>query len=109
MRASPSRRITPRLYRRPTPEAVIRVTTLVGVDGNPWALYDLRIWTERLELRLPTEEELYQLVEIARSGIHDPNDMPFGFAWTDQPSPQFERSFMQYHWSTRANWSPGKW
>ena len=35
--------------------------------------------------------------------------MPFGFAWTDQPSPQFERSFMQYHWSTRASWSPGKW
>jgi RimJ/RimL family protein N-acetyltransferase len=79
------------------------------MDGNPWALYDLRIWTERLELRLPTEEELYQLLEIARGGIHDPNDMPFGFAWTDQPSPQFERSFMQYHWSTRANWSPGKW
>src|SRR3990170_8930341 len=35
--------------------------------------------------------------------------MPFGFAWTDQPSPLFERSFMQYHWSTRANWSHGKW
>ena len=85
------------------------MSTLVAMDGNPWALYDLRIWTDRLELRLPTEEELYQLLDIARSGIHDPNDMPFGFAWTDQPSPQFERSFMQYHWSTRASWSPGKW
>lgn len=79
------------------------------MDANPWALYDLRIWTERLELRLPTETELYQLLDLARSGIHDPNEMPFGFAWTDQPSPQFERSFMQYHWSTRASWSPGKW
>lgn len=79
------------------------------MDGHPWALYDLRIWTERLELRLPNEDELYQLLEIARSGIHDPNEMPFGFAWTDQPSPQFERSFLQYHWSTRASWSPGKW
>ena len=85
------------------------VTTLPSVDGHPWALYDLRILTERLELRLPTEDELYGLMEIARRGIHDPADMPFGFAWTDQPSPQFERSFMQYHWSTRANWSPGKW
>ena len=79
------------------------------MEGHPWPLFDLRIWTARLELRLPTEVELLELVELARSGIHDPAEMPFGFAWTDQPSPQFERSFMQYHWSTRANWSPGKW
>ncbi len=85
------------------------MTTLRAVDGTPWALHDLRIWTERLELRLPTENELYQLLDLARGGIHDRNEMPFGFAWTDQPSPQFERSFMQYHWSTRANWSVGKW
>lgn len=77
--------------------------------GHPWALYDLRIWTERLELRLPTEEELIELLGLAKAGIHDPNEMPFGFAWTDQPSPQFERSFMQYHWSTRANWSAEGW
>ena len=79
------------------------------MDEHPWPLFDIRVWTERLELRLPTEDELVELLEIARGGIHDPNEMPFGFAWTDQPSPQFERSFMQYHWSTRANWSVGKW
>ena len=77
--------------------------------GHPWSLYHLRIWTERLELRLPTEDELVQLLGLAASGIHDPNEMPFGFAWTDQPSPFFERSFMQYHWSTRATWSPESW
>jgi len=77
--------------------------------GHPWGLYHLRIWTERLELRLPTEDELVELLGIAASGIHDPNEMPFGFAWTDQPSPMFERSFMQYHWSTRATWSPDGW
>ena len=77
--------------------------------GHPWGLYHLRIWTERLELRLPTEDELVELLGIAASGIHDPNEMPFGFAWTDQPSPMFERSFMQYHWSTRAAWSPESW
>ena len=77
--------------------------------GHPWGLYDLRIWTERLELRLPGEDELIELLGLAKSGIHDPNEMPFGFAWTDQPSPQFERSFMQYHWSTRGGWSPEAW
>ena len=76
---------------------------------HPWPIYDIRVWTERLELRLPTEDELLELLEIAGSGIHDPNEMPFGFAWTDQPSPFFERSFMQYHWSTRASFGPAKW
>ena len=79
------------------------------MDEHPWPLFDVRVWTERLELRLPTEVELIELLETAGAGIHDPGEMPFGFAWTDQPSPLFERSFMQYHWSTRAGWSPGKW
>lgn len=35
--------------------------------------------------------------------------MPFGFAWTDQPQPQLERSSMQYWWATRANWKPEAW
>jgi RimJ/RimL family protein N-acetyltransferase len=78
-------------------------------DEHPWPLFDVRIRTERLDLRLPTELELLELLDLAMSGIHDPDEMPFGMAWTDQPSPQFERSFMQYHWSTRSNWSPGKW
>ena len=78
-------------------------------DENPWPIFDIRIWTERLELRLPTDEDLMEMLDRAHSGIHDPGEMPFGMAWTDQPSPYFERSFMQFHWSSRANWSPGKW
>ena len=78
-------------------------------EEHPWPIFDVRVWTERLELRLPTELELLELLDLAMSGIHGPDEMPFGFAWTDQPSPLFERSFMQFHWSTRANWSPGKW
>jgi RimJ/RimL family protein N-acetyltransferase len=35
--------------------------------------------------------------------------MPFGVAWSTIPSPAFERSFMQYHWSMRGLWSPAKW
>ena len=79
------------------------------LNGHPWPLYDLRITTDRLELRLPTDEELLQLIEVARKGIHDPSEMPFGIAWTDVPSPAFERSFMQYHWGSRANWAPSNW
>jgi RimJ/RimL family protein N-acetyltransferase len=35
--------------------------------------------------------------------------MPFAAPWTDEPSPQFERGFVQYHWSTRALWRPSEW
>ncbi len=78
-------------------------------DQHPWPIFDIRIWTERLELRLPTDDELMEMLDRAQSGIHDPGEMPFGMAWTDQPSPYFERSFVQFHWSSRSNWSPGKW
>jgi RimJ/RimL family protein N-acetyltransferase len=77
--------------------------------ANPWPLYDLVIRTERLELRPPREDELLELLALARQGIHDPDEMPFGIAWTDQPSPQFERSFMQYHWGNRAHWTAESW
>ena len=72
-------------------------------------LFGLVVRTERLELRLPTESELVELLELARAGIHDADSMPFGYAWTDKPSPQFERDYMKYHYSTRANWAPDDW
>ena len=59
-----------------------------------WPLFDLRLRTERLELRLPNDDEIAQLCEVARAGIHDPEEMPFAFPWTDKPSPRFEREFL---------------
>lgn len=49
------------------------------------------------------------LVGVARLGVHDSAVMPFEFAWTDLPSPEFERSFLRYMWGTRASWTPGDW
>lgn len=74
-----------------------------------WPLFGLVIRTARLELRLPREDELVELLELAKKGIHDADNMPFGYAWTDKPSPQFERDYMQYHWRTRASWSAEEW
>lgn len=72
-------------------------------------VYDLRLHTPDLELRLPTEDELVVLCGVARAGIHDPDVMPFLVPWTDKPSPRFEREFMQHHWGVRAAWSPERW
>ena len=74
-----------------------------------WPLFGLRIRTPRLELRLPTDPDLFELVAVARAGIHEPGQMPFIEPWTETPSPEFERGFLQYHWSTRANWRPEDW
>lgn len=78
--------------------------------GHPlWPLYDLRVRTPALELRLPTEPELAALCRVARAGIHDPAVMPFEVPWTDRPSPEFERGFVQFHWGQRARWSTERW
>lgn len=78
--------------------------------GHPvWPLYDIRLRVEHLELRLPTEAELFELIAIARAGIHPPDEMPFSIPWTDLPSPAFERSAWQFHIGTRANWRPDRW
>jgi RimJ/RimL family protein N-acetyltransferase len=80
-----------------------------GVTHPVWPLFDLRLRTERLELRLPTDDEIAALSAVARAGIHAPDEMPFSFPWTDKPSPRFEREFAQFHWGIRANWRPDSW
>lgn len=74
-----------------------------------WPLFGLVIRTPRLELRLPSESQLVELLAVAKAGIHDADYMPFGFAWTDLASPQFERGFLQYHWRKRAEWTVDSW
>jgi RimJ/RimL family protein N-acetyltransferase len=77
--------------------------------ASAWPLYALRIRSERLVLRLPTDDELLVLIDLARAGIHPPDEMPFGVAWSARPSPEFERGFLQHHWLMRATWSPDDW
>ena len=74
-----------------------------------WPLFDLRIRSEHLVLRLPTDDELVDIAELARSGIHGEDEMPFGVPWSTRPSPEFEIGFVQHHWGMRATWTPEKW
>jgi RimJ/RimL family protein N-acetyltransferase len=74
-----------------------------------WPLFDLRVRTPRLELRLPHDEELAALAAVARGGIHDPDEMPFLVPWTRAESPAFERGFLQFHWRMRGSWEPDAW
>jgi RimJ/RimL family protein N-acetyltransferase len=77
--------------------------------AEAFPLFALRLRSERLELRLPTDDELLRLMDVARSGIHPPDEMPFGVAWSTQPSPAFERGYLAYHWANRSGWSAEDW
>jgi RimJ/RimL family protein N-acetyltransferase len=74
-----------------------------------WPLLGLRITGPGIELRVPDDDDLAELVSLAAKGIHPPETMPFAVAWTDFASPELERNALQYHWRCRSECSPEKW
>ena len=76
---------------------------------DAWPLFRLRIRSERLVLRLPTDDDLPGMLALAKAGIHPPDEMPFGLAWTDVEGPAFDRSFLQHHWGWRGRWRAEEW
>lgn len=75
------------------------------MDDAP--LFALRLRTPRLELRLPTRPELEELRELARAGVHPPEEMPFAVAWTDET--YSEDWVVAFHEQQREAWRPDAW
>jgi RimJ/RimL family protein N-acetyltransferase len=69
-------------------------------------LWSIRVRTPRLELRLPTDEELEKLYRLAEAGIHPPDEMPFAVPWTDNLN---EEDFLSFHRGSWNGWTPEKW
>jgi RimJ/RimL family protein N-acetyltransferase len=74
-----------------------------------WPPARLRVTTPRLELRMPTDEEIVQLIEVANEGIHDPGHMPFAMPWTDEDPTTLAHSAIAFHSGTRANFNADSW
>lgn len=74
-----------------------------------WPFFSLRIRTPRLELRYPTDADLFALTALPSQGVHDPATMPFTEAWTRASSPELERNSLQFWWSRRASLQPDNW
>jgi RimJ/RimL family protein N-acetyltransferase len=74
-----------------------------------WPLLGLRVTTARLELRLPTEDELAALAEVAARGVHPPGDRPFLVPWTEGTPAERARNLLQKHWRRRGAWTPRSW
>jgi hypothetical protein len=80
-----------------------------GMLVDHYPLAGLRLTTPRLELRLPTGEELSRLADLAADGIHDPEVMPFVVPWTDQEPAERARSVVQFHWLRLGSSTPQDW
>jgi RimJ/RimL family protein N-acetyltransferase len=77
---------------------------------DPSALFGVRVTTPRLTLRIGTTGELRALGELAQRGIHPPEDMPFGVAWSDRTAlPGFLEEFAAFHREGLTRWSPDHW
>jgi RimJ/RimL family protein N-acetyltransferase len=82
---------------------------LPGVLADAWPTFALRIHTPRLTLRLPAEEELPALAEVAAAGVHRPDERPFLTPWTETTPENRARIVMQGHWEDLAAWTPENW
>ena len=72
-------------------------------------LLGLRITAGPVELRGITDDLIGPLADLASTGIHDPDFMPFNVPWSIKPADKMPRSLAQYHWGQRAQFSPDKW
>jgi RimJ/RimL family protein N-acetyltransferase len=71
-----------------------------------WPPFGLVVRSGDLTLSPITDEDLPGLVDLVRSGVHEPDAMPFGVAWTRRPPDQVAPEFARYHWRMRAAFAP---
>lgn len=74
-----------------------------------WPCFGLRITSGPLELSAICDADIPALVDLAVAGIHDEDQMPFAFPWTQPPDGQLGRAMAQYYWRSRAEFTPGHW
>ncbi|SCE71877.1 Protein N-acetyltransferase, RimJ/RimL family [Micromonospora coriariae] len=74
-----------------------------------WPQYGLTISTPRLELRLPRDEELAALAQLAGDGVHRADERPFLTPWTDGSPEDRARFVLRAHWGQLAGWSAAQW
>jgi RimJ/RimL family protein N-acetyltransferase len=71
-----------------------------------WPLFDLRITTPRLQLRLPTEELTDQLIDTILD--HDRDQMPFS-SWARKPRAELPFNTLSHVWGQLAGFTRDDW
>jgi RimJ/RimL family protein N-acetyltransferase len=84
-------------------------TDRMSTVTDAFSMLGIRVTAGPIELRGITDEDLVTLADLAVRGVHDPTRMPFTVPWTDADPADLPLRFAQYHWRTRAEFSPGEW
>jgi RimJ/RimL family protein N-acetyltransferase len=79
------------------------------VLSDLWPLYGLTITTPRLELRLPREDEVVRLAELAGRGVHRPDERPFLTPWTEGTARERAQAVLREHWTQLSSWTVTAW
>ena len=74
-----------------------------------WPLYDLQVKSQDLTLRLPSDNDIGEIIKLAKRGVHEAGYQPFCSAWTDLEEPEFSLGIAQHHWMNRAQLKPDNW
>ncbi|MFJ9776417.1 GNAT family N-acetyltransferase [Kitasatospora sp. NPDC101157] len=74
-----------------------------------WPLAGLRVTTPRLELRVPTQDELGEVADLAARGVHLPAERPFLTPWGELPPAERARHVLQMHWRRMGRWTAQRW
>ncbi|MFJ1756434.1 GNAT family N-acetyltransferase [Kitasatospora sp. NPDC088134] len=74
-----------------------------------WPLPGLRVRAPRVELRLPTEPELFELADRAAHGVVVPGTRPFRSDWAHGTPAERARAVLRAHWRSQADWTPEDW
>jgi RimJ/RimL family protein N-acetyltransferase len=74
-----------------------------------WPLFDVEVRTPRITMRYLDDQLAVELAGLAAKGIHEPDQMPFEYPWTDAASPDLERNALRFYWRSRAETTPAAW
>lgn len=74
-----------------------------------WPPYSLTIRCGDMELSPVRESDLPELAELARGGVRRDGLPAFAVDWDSGADEDVARNLAQYHWGTRARFSPSSW
>ena len=86
-------------------DEAVETSSQTGGRSELWPLFGLRLTTERLQLRLPTEDEALRLVQLP------PDDLDVDPAW---PAPAgsahpLATAVLQWYWRALGEWKVEHW
>ncbi|MFD4260872.1 GNAT family N-acetyltransferase [Streptomyces sp. NPDC058534] len=74
-----------------------------------WPVTQLKLTTPDLVLRVPDDDQLDELAQVAADGVVPPGAVHFPQPWASGPSEQTARNVLQNHWWARGDWREDNW